>query len=72
MAKQSANLDGLLRAATRESGLSILQVAKRSGCPYAVTHRFMTGGGSISLLTASKLLDGLGLVAEIRTKKVKG
>ncbi len=50
-----------LRAAFAESGLSRFELARRAGISYAIVHRFIGGDRNITLGTASKLCQVLGL-----------
>ena len=59
------DLAELIRRRFRASGWSILQLAKRSGVPYAATHGFVNGDRDIVLATAAKLCRSLGL--ELKT-----
>ena len=55
------DLAKLIRRRFRVSGLSILQLAKRSGVPYAAAHGFVNGTRDPVLSTAAKLCRTLGL-----------
>ncbi len=55
------DLIGLLRAAFRDSGMSMKALADAAGTPYANVHAFITGGGDIRLATAGKLCKVLRL-----------
>ena len=55
------DLIGLLRAAFRDSGMSMKALADAAGTPYANVHAFIVGGGDIRLATAGKLCKVLGL-----------
>ena len=59
--RPSTDLGGQLRAAFAESGLSRFELARRAGVSYAIVHRFMGGDRTITLDTATKLADVLGL-----------
>ncbi len=50
-----------LKAAARATGLSVNALAKQSGVPQAVLHRFLAGERGITLDTAEKLCAWLGL-----------
>lgn len=67
MAEQSANLERQLRQAIRDSGLTIYRLAKDSGVSQPVLSRFVNGKRGITLATASKLAEALGL--ELRPKR---
>lgn len=59
-----------LRKAAARSGLSMLQIAKRTKTPYASIHNFIACGGGMTLRTASKLADLFDL--ELRARRQKG
>jgi len=62
-----------LRAAVRDSGLSVRQLALRAGLPYAVVHRFVNEQADLNMRTASKLATLVGLeLRPIRGKPKKG
>lgn len=65
--KPSTDLGGQLRAAFVESGLSRFAWAKRAGLSYAIVFHFAAGDRTVTLDTASKLADVLGL--ELRPKR---
>ena len=67
MAEQSAKLERQLRQAIRDSGLTIYRLAKDSGVSQPVLSRFVNGKRGITLATASKLAEALGL--ELRPKR---
>ena len=50
-----------LRRAARESGLSMLQLSKRSGLRYQTVYGFCTQSRGVTLESASKLCELLGL-----------
>ncbi len=50
-----------LKQAIHESGLSVYRVAKDSGVPQPVLHRFMAGEQGLKLETADKLAKYLKL-----------
>ena len=50
-----------IRTAFRESGLSRFELSKRTAVAYSVIHRFMAEERDLTLNTASKLVDELGL-----------
>ena len=64
---QKRDLGEQLRAAVTESGLTRNALAKQMDVSYAITHRFMGGDRDITLATASKMADVLGL--ELRPVK---
>lgn len=63
MSKKTRQIDlaEQLRAAFAESGLSRFELARRAGLSYAVVHRFIGGDRDITIGTASKLANVLGL-----------
>ena len=58
-AKES--VEQTFRRAVRESGLSMLQLSKRSGVGYQSVHAFITQGRQITLQSVSQLCSVLGL-----------
>ena len=54
-------LEKQIKTAIEKSGLSINQLAKESGVSQPVLCRFMNGQRGITLATASKLVEALGL-----------
>ena len=58
-AKES--VEQAFRRAVRESGLSMLQLCKRSGVGYQSIHAFVTQGRGLTLESVSKLAAVLGL-----------
>ena len=71
MSKTSGTTDlaAELLAVFGKSGLSRFELARRSGVSYSVVHRFMAVERDITLGTASRLCDVLGV--ELRTVQVK-
>ena len=65
--KSQTDLAKQLRAAFTDSGLSRFELARRAGLSYAIVHRFIGGDRGITLGTASKLADVLGV--ELRSKR---
>jgi len=65
--KTPTDLGGQLRAAIEASGLSRFELSRRAGVAYAVVYRFVGGERTITLDTASKLANVLGL--ELRPKR---
>ena len=59
--KPPRGLGQQLRAACVESGMTRFALAKRAGVSYAIVHRFAAAERDITLGTASKLADVLGL-----------
>jgi plasmid maintenance system antidote protein VapI len=53
-----------LRQAVRDAGLSVNAVATAAGIPQPVLHRFMSGERDLTLRTAQKLADYLGLTLQ--------
>jgi len=50
-----------LREAIAGSGVTLYRVAKDTGIPYAVVHRFANGERSINLETADRLAEFFGM-----------
>lgn len=69
MKKSETYLENQIRAAIKNSGLSINRLAKDSGVSQPVLCRFMNKTRGITLTTASKLAESLGL--ELISKKRK-
>ena len=62
----------LIRERFRATGWSILQLAKRSGVPYAAAHGFVNGTRDPVLSTAAKLCKALDLeLRSVRRAKTK-
>jgi plasmid maintenance system antidote protein VapI len=59
--RKPIDLGKQLREAFRKSGLTRFALAKQSGVPYSGIHRFVAGERDISLSTASRLCDVLGV-----------
>ncbi len=59
--RPSTDLGNQLRAAFAESGLSRFELSRRAGISYAIVHRFIGSDRTITLDTASKLADVLGV-----------
>jgi plasmid maintenance system antidote protein VapI len=77
--EKSANLEEQLCAALLETGLSMNEIARRSGVSQAILSRFIRGQRSLTLPIASKLCSMLGLrlcaekkPAEVKPAKKKG
>lgn len=66
MPKPAATLVDQLRAAIRDSGLTVYRLAKNSGVSQPVIDRFLTGERDIRLETAAKLATALNL--ELRSR----
>jgi len=67
MGKHGTNLEKQLRSAVKDSGLTTYRLAKDSGVSQPVLSRFLNGKRGITLATASKLANVLGL--ELRPPK---
>lgn len=65
--KRRVDLAEQFRTAFTDSGLSRFKLARRAGVSYATVYRFMSGERSVTLDTASKLAEVLGL--EMRPSK---
>ena len=61
MSKKRTDLAAEIRAAFKATGMTRLALSKHSGVSYAVVHRFIAGERDLTLRTASKLMDVLGL-----------
>ena len=55
------SLTNQLLAAIKNSGVTLYRIAKDSGVPYVVLHRFARGERQIKLETADKLADYFGM-----------
>ncbi len=66
------HLEKQIRMAIKKSGYSIYKLAKESGVSQPVLCRFMNGKRGITLATASKLADTLGLKLILEKKKMRG
>jgi ribosome-binding protein aMBF1 (putative translation factor) len=62
-------LEKQIRTAIEKSGLSIYKLAKKSGVSQPVLCRFTNRKRGITLATASKLVDTLGLKLILEKKK---
>lgn len=67
MKKRETYLEKQIRAAFKQSGLTIYRLAKDSGVSQPVVSRFVNGKRGITLATASKLVETLKL--EVTAKK---
>ena len=67
--ESQTDLGKQLRTAFADSGLSRFELARRAGLSYAVIHRWVSGERDITLRTASKLADVLGV--ELRAKRLR-
>ena len=74
MKKPKGDMAELIRATFRESGLSMKQLAERSGVYYASVHGLIVGGRDPALSTADKICKVLGLELRPvrRGKRTKG
>jgi plasmid maintenance system antidote protein VapI len=68
MAKKKKTLTDQLLDAIAETGWSGYRLAKESGVPQQVIQRFLAGERGITLETASRLADALGLEFTQKTK----
>ena len=59
--KGRIDLGSQLREAFEASGLSRFELARRAGLAYAVVHRFCGGERDVTLGTASKIANVLGM-----------
>ena len=71
MRKYQTYLERQIRTAIKESGLTIYRLAKDSGVSQPVLCRFANGKRGITLATASKLTETLGLELVSKKKKVR-
>jgi plasmid maintenance system antidote protein VapI len=72
MSKQETYLEKEIRAAIKASGLTIYRVAKVSGVSQPILCRFVNKKRGITLATASKLTQALGLeLTQKKSKKAK-
>lgn len=60
MKTKTVDLEGTLRQAARNSGLSTYKLAKKAGLAVSIVQQFITGG-DLRLRTASKIAAVLGL-----------
>lgn len=61
MRRKQTDLGKQLREAFRSSGMSMFALSKQSGVPYSGIHRFINADRDLTLSTASKVADVLGL-----------
>ena len=59
--RKQVDLAKQLKAAYSKSGMTRFMLAKRSGVSYAIVHRFISDDRGITIDTASKLCETLGL-----------
>ncbi len=57
----TSSIEQELREAAKASGLTRAELARRAAIPYSAIHGFMAGTRSLTLTTASRLCDVLGL-----------
>ncbi len=70
MSEQSTDIIEQLKAAINGSGKSRYALSCASGVPQSALSRFMSGERGLSLESAAKLADALGL--ELRPKRSRG
>ena len=64
------DLAEIIRQAFRESGMTRAELSRRSGVFYSALHGFIGSDRDISISTASKLMEALGLtVTSVKRKK---
>lgn len=69
----SKSMSDIILAEFQRSGMSMLELSKRSGVRYSGVHRFVTGGGGVTLDVADKLVRALDLeLVPRRAPKRKG
>jgi plasmid maintenance system antidote protein VapI len=64
------NMEDIIRDRFRKSGLSANKLTRLAGTPYAAVHDFLAGKGTVTLPTAGKLCEVLGLVL-VEKKKAR-
>jgi plasmid maintenance system antidote protein VapI len=69
MGMKETYLEKEIRTAIKKSGFSIYRLAKESGVSQPILCRFVNGKRGITLATASKLVDTLGLKLILEKKK---
>ena len=67
MRKKARPLDEQIRKVIKEQGITGYRLAKNSGVSQSIIVRFLNGERNITLKTASKLTDALGL--ELKSKE---
>ena len=67
--KRKTDLAKQLRKAIKDSGLSQYRLEKLSGVPQPQLSMFLSGERDMTLGTASKLVDALGLELRPKTKR---
>lgn len=63
------DVDGMLREAAKGSGLTMLEIARRSGLGYATIHGFVTSDRTVRLNSVEPLLNALSLEVVVRPAK---
>lgn len=63
------NMRTVIVEAFKRTGLSILQVAKRTGLPYATAHLAVSGEGNMTLRVVERLAPVLNLELVIRKRR---
>ncbi len=58
-----------LREAARRSGLSMLRLSEQSGLRYMSVHRFVAGRKGVTIDSAARLAEALGLEVVLRPRK---
>jgi plasmid maintenance system antidote protein VapI len=71
MNKKHCYLENVLEEALQESGLSISQLGDLSGVSPAIIWRFIQGERTMTLPTASKLIEALEMEIAIKPKRKK-
>jgi plasmid maintenance system antidote protein VapI len=68
--RPETQLSKRIQRAFHRSGMSIKQLTERSGCTYSSVHGFITADRDITVSTASKLCQVLGLeLRQVRYKR---
>ena len=70
LSKSNAGIRAQLLDAIQKSGLNRFQLAKHAGLPYAVVHGLVSGGRDVTLASAERLCEVLGL--ELRSMRRTG
>ena len=69
--KRQDGLADQLRAAIAESGLTRAEIARRSGLSYSVVHGAAAGTRDLTVGTATRLCEALGLDVRLVPRKAK-
>lgn len=69
---EGTDLEALLRQAIRDSGLNRFTVSKKAGLPYSIVHAFMAGKRGMTLVSATRIIEALGLTVALRRTRRKG